>query len=123
MLRLPIDLAFFLRNSSAGRVIAFYPSPAGPTESLLSLEAWDDIVRNNPVLTDLQSDVEALLVNRIRDNREYYIAPLDECYKLTGLIRIHWRGFSGGDEAWRQIDQFFASLRERASNEVNRACA
>ena len=43
-LAIPIDLAFFLRSSTAGQVVAVYPSPAGPTESLLHLEAWDDIV-------------------------------------------------------------------------------
>ena len=39
-LRLPVEMAFFFHNSAAGRVQAFYPSPMGPTESLLGLEAW-----------------------------------------------------------------------------------
>ena len=38
-LMIPIGLAFFLKSSIEGRVLALYPSPAGPTESLLSLES------------------------------------------------------------------------------------
>src|SRR5581483_11811527 len=32
-LQVPIGLAFFFRNSATGRTTAFYPSPAGATES------------------------------------------------------------------------------------------
>ena len=115
-LRLPIDLAFFLTASQDHRVIAYYPSPAGPTESLLDLEAWNDIVQSNPALTGMEPDIEALLVNRTRGRRDYFIAPIDQCFKLTGLIRRHWRGFSGGDELWAEIERFFEHLRRRARN-------
>ena len=110
-LRLPIDLAFFVRNSPERRVIAYYPSPAGPTESLLDFDIWNDIVRNNPVLDRIEADVEALLINRTRGRYDYFVAPIDQCYKLTGLIRSHWRGFSGGDDVWREIAAFFERLR------------
>jgi hypothetical protein len=116
-LRLPIDLAFFLNNASAGRTLAFYPSPGGCTESLLDLEAWQDVVRMNPALDAMSPDVEALLANRTRGREQYYIVPLDECYRLTGLIRTHWRGLSGGEEVWHAIDEFFESLRARAGGE------
>ncbi len=49
-LMLPINLAFFYRDSAAGRVLAMYPSPAGATESLLSLESWEEIVAQNRAL-------------------------------------------------------------------------
>src|SRR5690349_20940334 len=39
-LRLPVDVAFLVRDTPSGRVCAFYPSPAGATESLLTLDAW-----------------------------------------------------------------------------------
>src|SRR5271156_6574729 len=39
-LLIPINLAFFFQNSQTSRVSAFYPSPAGATESLLPLETW-----------------------------------------------------------------------------------
>ena len=46
-LLVPINMAFFFYNSTAGKISAFYPSPAGATESLLSLDAWDNIVAAN----------------------------------------------------------------------------
>ena len=110
-LRVPIDLAFFFRSSTAQRVLAFYPSPAGATESLLSLAAWEALVADNPWLTELTPDVEALLVNRVEGAREYYRVPIDRCYELVGLIRAHWRGMSGGSEAWSAIHEFFARLK------------
>jgi hypothetical protein len=113
-LRLPINLAFFLTSTTAGRVLAFYPSPAGATESLLELEAWQGLVAENPILGKLEPDVEALLVNRMNNDREYYRAPIDECYKLVGLIRGNWRGLSGGSEVWEEVAQFFTSLKKRS---------
>ncbi len=109
-LMLPIDMAFFQHCTRVGRVLAYYPSPAGCTESLLELDAWRDLARNNPVLDDLAPDVETLLVNRTGQRRDYYIAPLDQCYKLAGLIRVHWQGLSGGELVWRKIEEFFESL-------------
>jgi len=111
-LLIPISLAFFFHSSSAGRVLAYYPSPAGATESLLDLEYWDTIVERNPVLKRMEPDVEALLVNRVGKLPEYYIAPIDHCYRLVGVIRKNWRGFSGGAEVWKQIDLFFAALKQ-----------
>jgi len=118
-LLIPINLAFFFQNSMNSRVSALYPSPAGATESLLPLDAWSNIVQSNPELNQLEPDVEALLVNRVGQARgsppaEYYIVPIDACYRLVGLIRIHWRGLSGGTEVWREIGDFFAELRARA---------
>lgn len=118
-LLIPINLAFFFENSLNSRVSAFYPSPAGATESLLSLDAWTSIVAANSVLRRLEPDVEALLVNRVGHSRgaglaEYYIAPIDACYKLVGLIRLHWRGLSGGTDVWEKIGGFFSELRARA---------
>jgi hypothetical protein len=110
---LPIDLAFFVKQSSgANAVRAFYPSPAGNMESLLALETWEGLVNENPALSHMLPDVEALLVNRTRGHRDYLVAPIDQCYKLTGLIRLHWRGLSGGEEVWREIDTFFEQLSQ-----------
>lgn len=110
-LQIPIGMAFLFTTSAADNPVAFYPSPAGATESLLGLEAWGQLVGDNPVLAELQPDVEALLVNRTKGSREYYRVPIDRCYLLVGLIRTHWRGLSGGSEAWDAIDGFFARLR------------
>lgn len=113
-LRVPVNMAFFCCNSSARRTLALYPSPAGPTESLLRLETWEELERANPILTQMEPDVEALLVNRVRDARDYFLVPIDECYRLVGLIRVYWRGLSGGREVWQEIDRFFASLKRRS---------
>lgn len=117
-LMIPIEMAFLFESTPHGRVVAFYPSPAGATESLLSLETWDDIVRENSALGALEADVEALLVNRVGADRgitpEFYAVPIDECYKLVGLIRMHWRGLSGGTDVWREVGQFFAELKKKA---------
>lgn len=118
-LRIPINMAFFFRNSLDDKVVVMYPSPAGATESLLPMDAWQEIAEQNRSLDALEPDVEALLVNRVGESRgltpaEYYLLPIDECYKLVGLIRTHWRGFSGGAEVWQEIGQFFEHLRAMA---------
>jgi hypothetical protein len=113
-LQLPINLAFFMKSTAAGQVLAFYPSPAGATESLVELDHWRELAETNPILNELEPDVEALLVNRVGDARECYRAGIDECYRLIGLIRMHWKGFSGGQDAWDEIDRFFLGLKERS---------
>ena len=55
-------------------------------------------------------DVEALLVDRRPGSARGYRASIDECYRLVGLMRQHWRGFGGGAEAWRAIARFFDEL-------------
>ena len=107
---IPVEMAFFFHSSAAGRVVAFYPSPVGATESLLDLDAWDD-----RLLAELESDVEALLVNRTQRRREHWIVPVDRCYELVGLVRTHWKGFGGGGEVWAALDGFFDKLRKEAS--------
>jgi hypothetical protein len=113
-LRIPVDMAFFFYSTPAERVVAFYPSPMGPTESLLKLGAWEELERHNRVLEGMERDVEALLVNRVRGAREHFLVPIDECYSLVGLIRMHWRGLSGGRGVWNEIDKFFEDLRRRS---------
>jgi hypothetical protein len=111
-LLIPINLAFFVYSSAAGRVIAQYPSPGGAMESALDLEYWSAIVERNPVLSKFEPDVEALLVNRLSATApQYFRAPIDQCFRLIGIIRIEWRGLSGGPEVWQEIDRFFAQLR------------
>ncbi len=122
-LMIPIEMAFFFHSTPAGKTIAMYPSPAGATESLLALDSWNDIVLENPELSSMEPDVEALLVNRSRSGPEpadgqYYIVPIDECFRLVGLIRTHWRGFSGGSQVWEEIARFFADLDKKTTPET-----
>lgn len=113
-LRIPVSMAFVVYSEAAGRAVAYYPSPIGPTESLLTLDTWEDLERRNPVLHRMEPDVEALLVNRTRAARDYFLVPVDECYKLVGLIRAYWRGLSGGKAVWQEVDRFFTSLKKRS---------
>ncbi|MFW6080109.1 MAG: DUF5947 family protein [Gemmatimonadota bacterium] len=113
-LRIPVDLAFFFESAAAGRVAAFYPGPMGATESGLELRAWNAIASANPVLREMEPDVEALLVNRVRGARESWLAPIDVCYRLVGVVATHWRGIGGGDEVWSEIGRFLEALRRRA---------
>jgi hypothetical protein len=113
-LRIPIGLAFFVNRAEEAKVVAMYPGPAGPTESLLALDAWSGVAARNAALAAMEPDVEALLVNRIAADSDCYLAPIDRCYELCGILRMHWRGFSGGEEVWREIGGFFARLREEA---------
>ncbi len=45
---------------------------------------------------------------------ECFLVPIDACYELVGRVRMHWRGFQGGQEVWREIGGFFDRLRERS---------
>jgi hypothetical protein len=115
-LQIPVSVAFFFVNSTLDRVAAFYPSPAGATESLLSLDTWDEVVAANPQLATLAPDVEAFLV-RTGDGSaapECYLVPIDACYELVGHLRRLWRGFDGGAEAHEALETFFAGVRARA---------
>jgi hypothetical protein len=110
-LQIPIGIAFFFKSTPQSRVVALYPGPAGVTESLLDLSAWDELQAGNPVLAELEPDVEALLVNRVDGAHDYYQVPIDQCYALAGIIRARWHGLNGGADAWTAIRAFFAGLR------------
>jgi hypothetical protein len=116
-LGLPINLAFFLHSSAAGRVVALFPSPAGATEALPPTDAWQTLVEDNPELRDLEPDVEALLVNRLGPEPVYCRVGVDECYGLVGIVRTQWRGLSGGPAVWAEVGRFFERLRDRARGE------
>lgn len=116
-LQIPVSVAFFFLNSSLGRIAAFYPGPAGATESELPLDTWAEVVEANPDLATMQPDVEAFLV-RSRSGQggaDCYIVPIDACYELVGHLRMLWRGFDGGKEANAKLDAFFDDVGRRAT--------
>jgi len=111
---IPVGLAFFLRSSQRGEVCAFYPSPAGATESTLNLQAWDRLTAAHPLLAAADADVEAILISRTDGGAEYFLVPVDACYELAGRMRLHWRGFDGGAEARQSIAEFLGRVRSRS---------
>ncbi len=113
-LQIPVAMAFVFYNTPLERYVAFYPSPGGATESLLELEDWSEVLAANPAFADTKADVEALLVERTADGFAGYLVPIDACYELVGTVRMRWKGFDGGQEAWEDIQAFFARLRERS---------
>jgi hypothetical protein len=112
----PVNLAFFFRRAADGQVVVLYPSPGGATEAPVPLDAWQDLTEANPVLGELEPDVEALLVYRLGAAREYYRLSIDECFRLVGVVRTHWRGLSGDTEVWKELDRYFARLKERGGH-------
>ena len=116
-LEIPVGLAFLFRNSLQHRTIAFYPGPAGATESELPLQAWDPVVAANPQLGLLRADVEALLLRAPERGRAGFtcnLVPIDACYELVGRLRQLWRGFDGGGDAHAAMDQFFETVTARS---------
>jgi hypothetical protein len=121
-LQIPVGVAFFFANSALGRTVAFYPGPAGATESELDLDAWNAIAGADSRVGLLADDVEALLVRVPESDSEdaeraapqTYLVPIDACYEFVGRLRLLWRGFDGGQEARAFIDGFFAQIEARA---------
>jgi hypothetical protein len=115
-LGIPVRLAFLFYNSSLGRWVALYPSPAGSVEAVLEEGALDELGTATPLVAAVAADVEALVVRgQPRDGFDTFVVPIDACYRLAGRVRSTWQGLHGGDRAWEEIDAFFAELRGRAS--------
>lgn len=113
--QIPIGLAFFMLTGEPERVYAFYPSPAGATESEIDDAAWAKLRELNPALSDLEPDCEALIVNRMGEPHQHVIAPIDDCYRLVGMIKAGWEGISGGAGPREAIERFFAELRVKSA--------
>jgi hypothetical protein len=113
-LKIPVNMAFIVYNSAREQPVAYYPSPAGATESELYLKFWSRLKQNNPVLGDMEADLEGFMINRLDQPHEHFIVPIDCCYKLIGLIRVTWQGMHGGKEMQNSVRQFFNELKEKA---------
>lgn len=112
--QIPIGLAFMLRSGLNDEIVILYPSPAGVTESELDTFAWMRLSGDNPVLDRLEPDAEALIINRLATPPQHVIAPLDECYRLVGMIKSRWSGISGGPELTATVAEFFDGLQAKA---------
>ena len=101
-------VAFFFRTSRTREVKACGPGRGESLdviETTVDPEAWATLVDRNPVLNDLESDVEALLVHRLGLNPEHYRVSINLAYRLTGLARGDWTVVPA------TVRDFFTALR------------
>lgn len=116
-LQIPVGLVFLFRNSNLDRTVAFYPGPAGATESELPLGAWDAVLATHAELSIAAPDVEALMLRapaQGADTGTVFLVPIDSCYELVGRLRQVWRGFDGGQQARAQLDEYFGTVGARS---------
>lgn len=97
----PVGVAFF----RPGRAV--YPSPLGAVESSVPEGAWEALLAETPALRSMEADVEALLLGP----GKAFLVPIDAAYRLIGILRREWRGFTGGDTVQGAVDAFFADLQ------------
>ena len=120
-LQIPVGLAFFFRNSALDRTVAFYPGPAGATESELDLDAWNahaaPPTRGSTCspTTSKRCWCGCPKTTTANGPPESYLVPIDACYEFVGRLRMLWRGFDGGQQAREFIDGFFAQVRPRSN--------
>lgn len=123
-LQIPVGVAFFFFSTTTNEVHGFYPGPAGATESLLPLDVWEELRAAEPIIASIEPDVEALLVRadgafgRTTDpgaDPEGWVVPIDACYELVGYLRMQWRGFDGGAEVRRTVEEFFEGVTRRGA--------
>ncbi|MFJ6617945.1 DUF5947 family protein [Kitasatospora sp. NPDC091335] len=109
-LGIPVGTAFLFRNTVLDQLLAFYPGPAGATESELDEDTWQRALGGSRLAAALEPDVEALLLRRTGEHVTCLLVPIDVCYELVGRLRRCWHGFDGGAEARAELDEFFAKL-------------
>ena len=91
-----------------------------PPRASCTSAAWDELVAANPVIGELEAEVEALIVNRMSEPHRYAVVPIDRCYELVGMIKSRWEGISGGSAIDDAVAEFFAGL-DRAARAVSSA--
>ena len=110
---------FFLEHALGGGGRRALPEPgrARPSASSTSAPWAASSSPRTPCSTSLEPDAEALIVNRLAEPPQHAIAPIDECYRLVGLVKRAGRG-SPAAAARPRRRGFFAELRERARREL-----
>jgi hypothetical protein len=117
--QIPIGLAFFMRSTVTGGVVAFYPSPAGATESELSLDVLGRAGRAQPVLEHLDPMPRRSSSTAPPSPTSTRSLPIDDCYALVGLIKSRWEGISGGAAIEQAVPEFFEAIRARSGGAMS----
>jgi hypothetical protein len=97
----PVGVAFVVVDARRDRPVAYYPGPAGATQSELDVAV--------DALPALAPGTEALVV---RDG-EAFVVPVSAAYALAGELRTTWEGLTGGDAPTRVLDAFVEQARSR----------
>jgi hypothetical protein len=113
-LQIPVGVVFLFHDTALERLVAFYPSPAGATQSELDPADLAAVGQCTRLAALLEPDVEALLVRRTNSGYACFLVPIDICYELVGRMRLHWHGFDGGAKARAELEEFFARVEQRA---------
>jgi hypothetical protein len=82
---------------------------------VLGREALELLTHHYPVLPSLAVDVEAIAVCATGAERATYRLPIDECFRLVGLVRRYFRGASGGAPWWSALARWLTELRSRST--------
>ena len=105
----PLTEVVVKNQSKLDRTVAFYPGPAGATESELPLEAWGAVLARNPALGMAAPDTEALLIRGPGPDRaqaDCHLVPVDACYELRGTAAPPLAGVrrrAGGPRTARRV--------------------
>ena len=127
-LMIPINMAFFFDSSPPGSVVALYPSPAGADRIAAAAGSLERhrratirrLRRWSPMSRRCWSIASA---TRAADRRRSISSlPIDECFKLVGLIRAHWqRPLRRHRSVAARSAQFFAELRRAVPTQSTEA--
>ena len=112
-LAIPIGLAFLYRDGRGGEVVALYPSAAGTTaQRARPRRPGSGIVAANPVLEDLEDDVEALVVDRLGEQPPLRRGADRRVLPAGGHDPPGLGGHLGRRRASREaVDAFFGELQ------------
>jgi hypothetical protein len=116
-LGIPVRCAFFVSGATGAEAV--YPSPAGPVRTALNAELWALVAARAELA--LEAELEAWLFLDFERRRAAFRAPLDVCFRLSGLVRARWQGLSGGATFWPALDDFLRELGGRAGGGVSLA--
>jgi hypothetical protein len=86
-LDVPVRLAFVAPSRLHARIFATYPNAGGATESVVPDAAWAELVTVFPVLADVEPELEGLLIDHIGGRTDCFIATIDVCHRVIGLLR------------------------------------
>ncbi|MEU4249036.1 DUF5947 family protein [Amycolatopsis sp. NPDC026612] len=111
-LGIPARFAFFVHFGT--RVTAFQPGPAGAAETTLPPGLWAELAAAHPLLATAEPDVEGIVFRGGERGTDCFLVPVDECYRLAGVVRRYWTGGDGGPEMHERVGELFAEIGQRA---------